>query len=145
MIPSIQPAFYGPGIGMLLQRSKLPIADLEAGIAVSFFVAGSDRNPAGVVGLEIYGPTALLRSLAVSESERGKGLGIALLHHAERYAASANIHSIYLLTSTAEPFFAARGYQLADRKEAPASIAATREFSSICPASSAFMVKVHRG
>lgn len=144
MKPSIQAASYNPGISALLRGSKLPISDLETGVAVSFFVAGSAHSPTGVIGLEVYGPAALLRSLAVSESERGRGLGAALLQHAEQHAASAGISSIYLLTSTAEPFFAARGYQRSNRKEAPSSIAATREFSSICPASAAFMVKVCR-
>lgn len=144
MKPSLQAASYGTGISTLLQRSHLPTSDLEAGAAVSFFVVGSAQNPAGVVGLEVYGPTALLRSLVVSEPERGKGLGVALVQHAEQHAVSAGVNSIYLLTTTAEPFFAARGYKLSNRKEAPASIAATREFSSICPASSAFMVKVCR-
>ena len=78
MKPSIQPASYGPGISSQLQPGKLPTSDLEEGVAVSLFVAGSTHNPCGVIGLEVYGPTALLRSLAVAESERGKGLGMRL-------------------------------------------------------------------
>jgi arsenate reductase len=48
---------------------------------------------------------------------------------------------IYLLTTTAAGFFGKRGYLPADRDQAPAGIRATREFSGVCPASAAFMVK----
>lgn len=75
MKPRTQVASYNSAIGALLQRSGLPISDLEAGVSVSLFVAGPGDNPEGVICLEVYGPNALLRSLAVSDSERGKGLG----------------------------------------------------------------------
>ena len=44
--------------------------------------------------------------------------------------------------ATAESFFARHGYASADRDDAPPAIRATREFSGICPASSAFMRKL---
>lgn len=68
-------------------------------------------------------------------------MGSALTLHAEQFAASQNIRSIYLLTTTAESFFSRLGYKRIDRSAAPASIAATREFSQLCPASSSFMYK----
>ncbi len=49
--------------------------------------------------------------------------------------------AIYCLTTTAEAFFRRRGYVDADRDRAPAAVRETREFSAICPASSAFLVK----
>jgi protein-tyrosine-phosphatase len=49
------------------------------------------------------------------------------------------VRTLYLLTTTAEPFFAKHGYARAAREAAPAAIRATREFSGICPSSSAFM------
>ena len=61
--------------------------------------------------------------------------------HAEQYAAAHGVHALYLLTTTAESFFEHRGYRRIDRAEAPPSIQSTREFSSLCPASSAFMIK----
>ena len=48
----------------------------------------------------------------------------------------------YLLTTTAEDFFARRGYVRIARDEAPETIRATREFADICPAGSAIMRKV---
>jgi amino-acid N-acetyltransferase len=51
------------------------------------------------------------------------------------------VEVVYLLTTTAESFFAHRGYRRIERSQAPESIRSTREFSEICPASSAFMSK----
>lgn len=106
-----------------------------------FFFAGSDGSPTALVGLEFHGTDALLRSLVVGESARSKGLGSALVEHAEQYAASKNVRSIYLLTTTAEAFFKRLGYERIERSQAPTSIERTREFADLCPASSAFMVK----
>ena len=50
--------------------------------------------------------------------------------------------AVYLLTTTAESFFAQRGYQHAPQGfRAPPAIRTTREFAGICPASSAFMTR----
>ena len=67
--------------------------------------------------------------------------GSALIEHAEQYAASRSVRSIYLLTTTAEAFFKRLGYERIERSQAPPSIERTREFASLCPTSSAFMVK----
>jgi N-acetylglutamate synthase-like GNAT family acetyltransferase len=83
----------------------------------------------------------LLRSLVVRADARGTGLGSALVAHAESHARSEGISTLYLLTTTAERFFAARGYVAAERAAAPATIRDTREFADICPISSAFMQK----
>ena len=59
----------------------------------------------GVVGLEIKGNNALLRSLAVIEPQRSKGLATQLLYEIEKYANSRQVDTLYLLTLTAERFF----------------------------------------
>jgi amino-acid N-acetyltransferase len=125
----------------LLQAQGLPVSDITDEHLEHFFFLGSDGSPTGLVGLEIYGSDALLRSLVVGENARGRGLGSALTNHAEQYAASKSVRSIYLLTATAETFFRRLGYERIDRSQAPPSIERTREFASLCPASSAFMVK----
>jgi len=98
-------------------------------------------QPTGLVGLEHFGDVALLRSLVVAPERRGRGEGLRLLGHAESQARSSGVRAIYLLTTTAEPFFAKCGYSKAPRETAPAAIRGTREFAGICPASSAFMIK----
>ena len=125
----------------LLQAQGLPVSDITDEHLEHFFFIGSDGSPTGLVGLEIYGTDALLRSLVVGDNVRRKGLGSELVQHAEQYAASKSVRSIYLLTTTAEAFFKRLGYERIDRSQAPPSIERTREFASLCPASSAFMVK----
>jgi amino-acid N-acetyltransferase len=125
----------------LLQASKLPTEDLHDRALDHFFFSGSEDSPTALVGLELYGSDALLRSLVVDERARGRGLGASLLEHAERYAAVHGVTSLYLLTDTAESFFKRLGYTRIDRSAAPPSIKGTREYSSLCPQSSAFMVK----
>jgi amino-acid N-acetyltransferase len=131
---------YAP-VAAMLATAGLPTEDLCEAYLDHFFYAGSNASPTGLVGLEIYGPDALLRSLLVEERERGRGLGMALVRHAEAYAALQGVRSIYLLTVTAEPFFHRLAYARLDRGVAPPSIQRTSEFASLCPASSAFMVK----
>jgi amino-acid N-acetyltransferase len=125
----------------LLEAEGLPASDLTEAHLEHFFFTGSDGAPSALVGLEIYEEAALLRSLVVSAAARIQGLGSALVLHAEQYAASHQVRALYLLTTTAESYFEHRGYKRIDRAEAPSSIQSTREFASLCPSSSAFMIK----
>lgn len=126
----------------LLEIEGLPVSDLTDAHLEHFFFVGSDGAPAGLVGLEFYGNDALLRSLAVTRSERNCGLARALVEHAEGYAASRAIRAIYLLTTTADRYFERLGYRRLDRTGAPVAIRSSPEFASLCPASSVFMGKV---
>lgn len=125
----------------LLADAQLPTEDLTEAHCDHFFFVGPSSRPTGLVGLELFGDVALLRSLVVGAERRRKGEGMALLAHAEHYARSRGVRQLYLLTTTAESFFAKRGYVPAARESAPKPIRATREFAGLCPASSAFMVR----
>jgi amino-acid N-acetyltransferase len=125
----------------LLAESGLPTADISERHLAHFFGCGSTTELLGVVGIEPLGDTALLRSLAVLAARRGSGIGSMLVEHAERFARNEGIGSLYLLTATAEKFFARRGYTRIPREDAPPAIRGTKEFSEICPLSSAFLVK----
>jgi amino-acid N-acetyltransferase len=129
------------GVVALLEAEGLPASDLTETHLEHFFFTGSDGAPSALVGLEIYGEAALLRSLVVSAAARTQGLGSALVLHAEEYAAARQVRALYLLTTTAEAYFEHRGYRRIDRSEAPPSIQSTREFASLCPSSSALMIK----
>lgn len=129
------------GAAALLDASNLPSADLTDAHMEHFFFCGPAAAPTALVGVELCGSSALLRSLVVRPEHRSTGLGAALVAHVEAYARSRGAREIYLLTTTAESFFARRGYAAANRASAPPEIAQTREFAGICPASSAFMVK----
>jgi amino-acid N-acetyltransferase len=106
----------------LLESQGLPVSDITDEHLKHFFFLGSDGPPTGLVGLELYGAAALLRSLVVDAKSRGNGLGSVLVEHAERYAGTKGVQSMYLLTTTAEIFFKRLGYERIDRSRAPSSI-----------------------
>jgi amino-acid N-acetyltransferase len=125
----------------LLVEAGLPAADITAKHLQDFFFCGSGPDLEGLVGLELYGEVALLRSLAVATRRQGSGLGSRLVEHAEHYARDRGVKSLYLLTTTAEAFFLRRGYVRIPREDSTPAIMGTKEFVSICPLGSAFMVK----
>lgn len=102
---------------------------------------GAESNPGGVVGVELYGEVALLRSLAVAQDARGKGCGRRLVEEIERYAARNGVKHLYLLTTTAERFFASLGYVRVQRDAVPPAIRATTEFTTLCSDTAAVLVK----
>lgn len=122
----------------LLTQCDLP----REGVAESFghfLVAREAARLVGLVGLESCGPDALLRSLAVASSHRGRGLGLALLRSALELAPLTGAHDLYLLTSTAHDFFLRNGFMDCPRDQAPAAVRASWEFRQGCPSTSAFM------
>jgi len=125
----------------LLSDAELPTADLTPAHMDHFFGCGARDAVEGVVGLELFGRTALLRSLAVAVPARGCGLGKQLVAEAESYAREQGVEALYLLTTTAERFFDRLGYRRIAREAVPDSIKATPEYAGICPASSAVMCK----
>jgi amino-acid N-acetyltransferase len=125
----------------LLEESGLPTADITAAHMEHFFGCGAPSGLAAVAGLELYGDVGLLRSLAVAAPERGRGLGKRLVAHAECYAREHGVKELYLLTTTAEAFFSRLGYRRVERDAVPDAIKATREYSGICPTSSAVMTR----
>ena len=127
-------------VAPLLRDAGLATADLPQDLE-HFFACGAPGSPEGVVGLELYGGDAILRSLAVSPAIRGRGCGKALVGAAERHARAHRVLTVYLLTETAQGFFEGLGYRLADRSVAPEPIRRSRQFAEICRASAALMAK----
>jgi amino-acid N-acetyltransferase len=137
----IEPRPSRAAAAALLESAGLPSSDLTDAHMEHFFFCGPAAQPSGIIGIEVGGEAALLRSLVVAAEHRATGMGAALTERAERHARERGARSLYLLTTTAEDFFARRGYVSAARESAPAAIKNTREFAGLCPASSAFMVK----
>lgn len=125
----------------LLTEAGLPSSDLTPAHLENFLGCGPASAPDGIVGVELHESVALLRSLAVSASCRGRGCGTALVAQAERFAHSQGAKNIYLLTTTAERFFERLGYARVKREAAPLAIQRTQEFSTLCSSSSTLMVK----
>jgi len=125
----------------LLAECALPVADISALSPLHFFGFRDRGGLVAVVGLELYPPFGLLRSLAVAPTFRGRGLARELVAFAESFSASQGVESLFLLTTTAEEFFVRLGYVPASRSIAPQAIKATSQFSGLCPSSSAFLSK----
>ena len=124
-----------------MAECQLPTSDLSPKNLEHFLGCGTVQTLKGVVGLEIYDTVALLRSLAVAADCRGIGCGKALVAEAERYAQSKGVTELYLLTTTTADFFERLGYRRSSRENAPQAIRQTKEFSGLCPSSSALMAK----
>jgi amino-acid N-acetyltransferase len=137
--------FADPGdevqIKRLLAECELPGEDITPAHLQHFLVMRDGPHLAGVIGLEEFGPVALLRSLAVPARWRGRGIASQLAQKAEEHAWSRGVEAVYLLTTTAEGFFARRGYDKVDRDAVPGAIKETVEFQSLCPASAVCMVR----
>jgi amino-acid N-acetyltransferase len=127
----------------LLAAAELPIVDLTDEKMKNFMIArGKDGSIIGVVGIEMYGDSGLLRSLAVDPAYRGRGLGRLLTRKIESFARHRGTKALYLLTMTAADFFAKVGYQATQRDDLPAAIRQTEEFKNLCPISAKCLFKV---
>jgi len=130
-----------PWIRQLLILCGLHQEDITPEHLRHFFVLKEKEQVIGLVGVEALGQFGLLRSLAVDPKYRCLGFASQLIEKAEEYAASLKIEVLYLLTMTAEEFFAKRGYQRIERNSAPSPVHRTTEFKNLCPASAVCMVK----
>jgi amino-acid N-acetyltransferase len=124
----------------LLDRSGLPTAGVADNFS-QFLVAEADGRLVGVVGLELYGESALLRSAAVEESWRGSGVGRVLVERALDLARERGIEDVYLLTTTAENYFPKFGFVCVRRDEVAQGVRSSVEFQAACPASATVMCK----
>src|SRR5437660_7671197 len=120
-------------LAALLATADLPLAGAQAHLS-DFFLAFRDDVLIGSAGLELYGDTALLRSVVVASTERGQNLGQALVQQVLAYAASLGVCQVVLLTTTAADFFLRFGFQSISRSEVPLAAQASMEFQEACPA-----------
>jgi amino-acid N-acetyltransferase len=119
-----------------LDECELPAEDLDAALDCLYVCeVGDERIGAG--GLEQYDDVALLRSVVVDEAVRGERYGTAICTALLDRARDAGVEEVYLLTTTAEAFFAGLGFERTDREAAPEAIRETTQFSDLCPDSAA--------
>ncbi len=133
-----------PAIAGLLATAGLPHEDFARHLG-NFIVARQNGMIVGAVGCEVCGPDALLRSLVVDPEARGTGLGDRLVRALAQQAVAHGVSRLYLLTTTAEAFFRARGFVRTGRAAVPSPVAATQEFRSLCPASAVCMARAAAG
>ncbi|WP_296222761.1 GNAT family N-acetyltransferase [uncultured Sphingomonas sp.] len=124
---------------LALSAAQLPTDDL-GGPDQMFFSLSDDEGLIGFIGLEGDRADRLLRSLVVLPTRRGKGYGRLLVERLEGVAGDA-VERLHLLTSGSAEFFRRLGYVDADRDQAPAFIAATAQFTSLCGPRASYLVK----
>jgi amino-acid N-acetyltransferase len=135
-----------PAVAALLAAAGLPTAGLDRTLllvareeprAVASGKPTGEGPVVGAVGLEPYPPAGVLRSLVVAPGRRGEGLGAALVARLLEAADAGGVSDLWLLTTTAAPFFARLGFEPADRAAAPPGVRDSVEFREACPASAA--------
>ncbi len=142
MSPTIGPAVPTdlPAILDLIDRSKLPSAGLEQHVGSTLVARDGDRI-VGTAALELYGGSALLRSVAVAGELRGQGVGQALTNAALDLAKRRGVHTVYLLTETAAQFFPKFGFRRVPRTDVDPGVLESTEFTTACPASALVMAR----
>jgi amino-acid N-acetyltransferase len=128
-------------IANLLKESGLPISGVADFLAHGYVLAESGGRVVGAAGVESYNEAGLLRSVVVSESMRGTGLGRRLVVDRIDWAERNRLHTMYLLTETAPAFFSHLGFEVLPRDSAPDGIRSSSEFSEVCPESAVFMAR----
>ncbi len=126
-------------IKTLLAEAELP-GDVE-GHRDDFLVARHEKKVVGCVGMEVRGPDALFRSLAVTPAYRGIGLGRRLCSALEELAKHRGVGRAYLLTNTIASMAETWGFRRIDRAQVPSAIQETSEFRGACCASAVPMWK----
>lgn len=141
--PSLEPARADdlPEVTRLVREADLPTAGIDDAFPGGYSVLRRGRAIVGVAGLERHGDVGLLRSVAVTDSERGKGLGRRLVEERLGAARTLGLRAVYLLTTTAADFFRGLGFVETARDSVPEALQASPEFAAVCPSTAACMVK----
>lgn len=131
-------------IEVLLRSNDLPMDDI-GDLLDHFLVAVLESDLVGCAGLEFSGTVGLFRSLAVAPRYRGRGIATELCARMADRAMRMGVRDLYLLTTTAEEFFARIGFDRIDRDNLPEFVRGTREFRFLCPSTAVGMMRRLRG
>ena len=126
-------------IKKLLELYELPASDSKVHIG-NFIVAFNEQGVVGVGGYESCGNIGLLRSVAVAQTELGKGIANKIFSLLRENAIETGIETLYLLTSTASMYFEKLGFVVCNRDNVPTPIRLTKQFRELCPSSATVMV-----
>jgi amino-acid N-acetyltransferase len=96
-------------------------------------VARIGKEIIGCSALELYHEYALLRSVAVKPSYRGRGVAASLTKSALDLANRHQVTNVYLLTETASVFFSKLGFKPIPRSKVPKEVQRSIEFTTLCP------------
>lgn len=122
-----------PAIEALLRASRLPANDVARWID-RFVVARACGTVVGAAGLERYGVFGLLRSVVVLPEWRGRGMAGAMVRVLVDRARAESVATLYLLTDTAQDYFARYGFTPVDRAALPPPLQDAPQVRVLCPA-----------
>ena len=125
----------------LLDAADNPSQDLSERGLEQFVVCEAASELVGVVGLEPYGQDAWVRSLAVAQPWRSRGMGARLLQDVERRARGLGIGALFALTTSAQTFLEKHGFTPIERDRIPVALQASAQFSGLCPESARCLTK----
>ena len=126
-------------IEALARTSELPTSVVRDGFPTAYVAARRGGTLCGIAALERHDNAGLLRTVAVAPAERRRGTGLALVADRLTAARDAGVSAVYLLTTTAAPFFRRFGFADADRRAVPAALRASPELAELCPRSATCM------
>jgi amino-acid N-acetyltransferase len=130
-----------PEVLALLQQCGLPEAGLGRYLATTV-VARAHGRIIGSAALELYGPAALLRSVAAAPEWRSRGLGRRLVQAALDLAQQRGVARVYLLTETAASYFQRFGFRIIPRAAVEPEVQASEEFTRACCVVAQAMLRV---
>lgn len=123
---------HGETIEMKLAHRHEQQRDHGGPEAVTGFFRFEDAaGPLGFAAIEQYGREGILRSVLLLQHRRGTGAGSEMVSQVLDAASALGITRLWLLTETADVFFAKLGFRPAERSAAPKRVAASHEFRSI--------------
>jgi amino-acid N-acetyltransferase len=123
-----------------LAAAGLPVDDLLTA-GQSFYQMSDVDGPIAFGGFYVAETEGLLRSIVVLPSRRRGGIGGRLVEFLLDRMKRRGVEQVWLLTTTAEPFFEIHHFKVRPRDKVPAAIAGTREFAHLCPASAVLMCR----
>jgi GNAT superfamily N-acetyltransferase len=118
-----------------LAAAGLPTDDLTS---APFRYFSADDLAWGGIGA---GADALIRSVVVAPQSRRRGYGAAIIAALVSHAREAGVERLWLLTTSAAPFFTRAGWHEVERTLAPPAIAQSAQFGGLCPTSATLMVR----
>ena len=142
MLPPVIDEIPGtdPGLVSTLADADQPTADLAEPDKRFFRFRDHQGGLIGFIGIEQgTDHVALLRSLVVVPSARGRGWGAVIAHWALNHLAERGVSDIWLMTTNTEWLASRLGFVRVARDAAPEAIRNSEQFSELCPLSAVLM------
>jgi GNAT superfamily N-acetyltransferase len=128
----------------LAGRAGLPLpGDDEGPRDVMVGVQADEERASSVVttaSLFRIGEAAVIRSVAVADDARGRGLGTLIMSAVVRRAREGGAAAGYAFTETAAGFFTSMGFRAVSRPDLPAEVRQSRHAAGVCAPAQAFVL-----